>query len=47
MKEQDNIDAAILGCTELPLILGDNDATIPLLNTTSIHVEEICKYCIG
>ena len=47
MKEQDNIEAAILGCTELPLILGVNDAKVPLLNTTAIHVEEICKYCIG
>lgn len=47
MKERDNIEAAILGCTELPLILGDNDAKVPLLNTTAIHVEEICKYCIG
>lgn len=47
MQEQNNIEAAILGCTELPLVLGDNDAKVPLLNTTAIHVEEICKYCIG
>lgn len=47
MKERDNIEGAILGCTELPLILADNDASIPLLNTSAIHVEAICRYCIG
>ncbi|BCS54415.1 aspartate/glutamate racemase family protein [Geobacter sp. SVR] len=47
MRERDGIEAAILGCTELPLIFADNDANISLLNTTALHVEEICKYCLG
>ncbi len=46
MRERHNIDAAILGCTELPLILDDETSKIPFLNTTEIHVAAICQYCI-
>lgn len=41
------IDALILGCTELPLILNKDEFGIPFLNTTAIHVESIVNYCIG
>jgi len=41
------IDALILGCTELPLILTKDEFGIPFLNTTAIHAESIVKYCIG
>jgi aspartate racemase len=45
------VDAVILGCTELPLIL-DRDAypvaeegpPIPFLNTTAIHVDDIVRF---
>ncbi len=48
MKEENNIDSLILGCTELPLILkGDSCYGIPYLNTTAIHCKSIIKYCIG
>ena len=47
MKNRDNIEAVILGCTELPLILDQNDSGIPFLNTTAIHVEAMCKFCMG
>lgn len=47
MVEQQHIDSVILGCTEFPLILEkETYAGIPVLNTTSIHVESIVKYCI-
>ena len=39
MARRDHIDAPILGGTELPLILRDTRTDIPLLDTTSIHVE--------
>ncbi len=46
MVKQQHIDSIILGCTELPLILTESDyAGVPVLNTTSIHVKEIVKYC--
>ena len=48
MVVQQQIDAIILGCTELPIILKDNTyAGIPVIDTTRIHVKEIVDYCIG
>jgi aspartate racemase len=42
MIEREKIEALILGGTELPLILRDErEAGIPLLDTTSIHVDSI------
>jgi aspartate racemase len=31
--------SAVLGCTELPLLVQNGDAAIPVLNTTEIHVQ--------
>ncbi|MCF7876057.1 amino acid racemase [Candidatus Bipolaricaulota bacterium] len=39
MQEAEGIEAIILGCTELPLILSEEEAGIPVLDTTKIHVE--------
>ena len=47
MKDRDNIDSVILGCTELPLILNEGMSKIPFLNTTAIHVAAICQHCIS
>jgi len=33
------VDGVILGCTELPLILKQEDSDIPLLDTMGLHVE--------
>jgi aspartate racemase len=42
MKARDNMEALILGGTELPLILRDTEHNgIPFLDTTKIHVERI------
>ena len=42
MREQEQIQAVILGGTELPLILrGDSASGIPLLDTTQIHVQAV------
>jgi len=40
------IDGVILGCTELPLILKDDEFGIPFLNTTDIHVHRIIEKCV-
>lgn len=45
--DRHSIDALILGCTELPLILNQDEFGIPFLNTTAIHAESIVNYCIG
>ena len=42
MKDSDNVEAVILGGTELPLILRDSEHHgIPFLDTTRIHVNRI------
>lgn len=45
--ESTRCDGIILGCTELPLMLGERDFNIAVLNTTSIHinaaVEKMCQ----
>lgn len=46
MIDRDAIDALILGCTELPLILDKDAHGIAFLNTTAIHVESIVRCCL-
>jgi aspartate racemase len=42
MKQQDQVEAVVLGGTELPLLLQGNEACgIPLLDTTQIHVRAV------
>jgi aspartate racemase len=38
-----NIDGIVLGCTELPLILHEDDFDICVLNTVKIHINSILK----
>jgi aspartate racemase len=42
-----NVEGVILGCTELPLILGPEDTTVPLLNTMQLHAEAALDYALG
>lgn len=42
MKRRDNIEGVILGGTELPLVLRDEEHNgMPLLDTTRIHVDKL------
>ena len=38
---EDSIDAVILGCTELPLVIAPDELPIVVLDTTVIHVDAI------
>lgn len=40
---EEKADAMILGCTELPLAIRQEDIGIPILNTTEIHINEIYR----
>lgn len=44
LKESERIQGVILGCTELPLILTEDNFEIPFINTTKVHVESIIEY---
>jgi aspartate racemase len=45
--DRHGIEALILGCTELPLILTQDEFGICFLNTTAIHAEAIVDYSLG
>ena len=43
MKQENEIEAIVLGCTELPLLLNDKVSPVPCLDTMQIHVETLVK----
>lgn len=43
MKNEDEIEAIVLGCTELPLLLNDEVSSVPCLDTMQIHINAIIK----
>lgn len=43
MKDEDGIEAIVLGCTELPLLLNDEVSPVPCLDTMQIHISSIVK----
>lgn len=47
MKEADGIEAVILGCTELPLLLNDEICPVPCLDTVQIHIAAIINEIMG
>lgn len=40
-------EALILGCTELPILLGQEDFTFPVFDTTKIHSNAIVSFIIS
>jgi aspartate racemase len=44
LVDGDGVQAIILGCTELPLILDRSEHGVPFLNTTAIHVDDIVRH---
>ena len=43
MQEQDGIEAVVLGCTELPMILNEGNCPVAVLDSVEIHIEELIK----
>ena len=43
MKEEEDIDAVILGCTELPLALNDEVSPVPCLDTLRVHADALIR----
>lgn len=40
-------EGVILGCTEIPLLVSEADAGVPLLDTTTIHAEAALNYALS
>jgi len=45
--EKRGASALLLGCTELGLILSQNDVTLPLFDTTVIHAKKASDLSLG
>ena len=43
---QRGAEGIILGCTEIPLLVRETDARLPLFDTTTIHAEAALEYAI-
>ena len=43
MRDAEGIQAVVLGCTELPLILNDGVTCVPCLDTIGIHVAALIE----
>jgi aspartate racemase len=41
-----SVDAVLLACTELPLILKAGDVPVPLVDTARIHAKEIYEFAV-
>ncbi|MCF2497646.1 aspartate/glutamate racemase family protein [Dyadobacter chenhuakuii] len=39
-------EGIILGCTEIPLLLGQNDVSVPVFDTTKIHVHAAVEFVL-
>ena len=40
-------ECIILGCTEIPMLISQDDFTIPIFDTTKIHSEAIVEYVVS
>jgi aspartate racemase len=40
-------EGIVLGCTEIPLLLRQEDVSLPLYDTTAIHAEAALQYALG
>ena len=41
MRDQYGIEAVVLGCTELPLLLNSANCPVPCLDSVEIHINEL------
>jgi aspartate racemase len=44
---QDGAQGMILGCTEIPLLVGEKDTSLPLFDTTTIHAEAALDFAVA
>ena len=43
MREREGIEAVVLGCTELPMILNRDNCPVPCLDSVEIHINELIE----
>ena len=45
--KEEGVEGIILGCTEIPMIVKQEDVSVPVFNTTFIHSEAAVNYSVG
>ena len=45
--EKKGAEAVILGCTEIPLLIKDEDSSLPIFNTTELHAKKAVKFALS
>ena len=43
MKEEDDIEGLILGCTELPLILNSDNCPVKCFDSVELHLKKLVE----
>ena len=43
----DGAEAVILGCTDLPLLISQEDVSIPIIDTIRVNAEAAVNYCLN
>ena len=43
---KEGAEGVILGCTEIPLLVKQEDISIPVFDTTTIHAEQAVLFAI-
>lgn len=44
---EDGAECIILGCTEIPMLINQDDFSIPIFDTTKIHSQAITEYIVS
>ena len=47
LAEDEGAEGVILGCTEIPLLVKQEDVSVPVFDTTAIHSEAAVRYSLN
>lgn len=47
MQHEEGIEAVVLGCTELPLLLNDSVSPVPCLDTMQVHIQKLVDLIVA
>lgn len=47
MRRANDIDSVIMGCTEITMLIGQDDFDIPVFDTTRIHAEAAVDFALS
>jgi aspartate racemase len=47
LVKEEGAEGVILGCTEIPLLIKQEDVSVPVFDTTAIHSEAAVNYSLN